>query len=88
MRKISWMYRQSGGAVPFHTCGECESCQPVKQRKKGAIPVPGLREKTEGIGAVPGRQPGNRTRANAPERLDSLWECSWDCFLEALLGGL
>lgn len=36
MRKISWMYQQSGGALPFHTCGECQSLRPVRGRGKEA----------------------------------------------------
>ena len=78
--------KRRGGSLPY--LWGMRKLPAGETAEKGAIPVPGLREKTEGIGAVPGRQPGNRTRANAPERLDSLWECSWDCFLEALLGGL
>ncbi len=36
MRKISWMYQQSGGAAPFHTCGECQSLRPIRGRGKEA----------------------------------------------------
>ena len=40
MRKISWMYQQSGGAAPFHTCGECQSLRPIRaggRRHPGAF---------------------------------------------------
>ena len=85
MRKISWMYRQSGGAVPFHTCGECESCQPVKQRKKGQYRCLAYEKRRKVLEQFRGDNPGTepaQTPQNALTVFGSVpgiafWKRSW-----------